>query len=237
MIKVVDINGIAHDIYNLPQGTEFDTLDLSGTRFEKLPDLSKIKVKGRINLSNCRFLASLEGLPEGFKKLDCHNCQSLTSFEGLAQGVEEIDCSGCSSLETFQGLPEGVKRIICRNCSKLHSFLGLPDSVEKLDCSACRYLAMYSLQNLPPNIKRLKCCYCDCLQTLEDVQPSIEEIDVTCCYQLKYIPDYFPNEKIKGLNNRMIVRYKQNWQEQQGNKKDNNFTLSNSFIFIKNLER
>ena len=106
-----DINGKIHSIYNIPEGTVFDNLDLSGMDFTELPDLSKCTIKGKLDLRNCSNLTSLKGLPEGLRELNCSSCKSLRSLEGCPESVEEIDLSECDSI-SLEGCPKGIKEIL-----------------------------------------------------------------------------------------------------------------------------
>ena len=99
-----DINGNLHNINNIPDGTVFDELDLSGMDFTELPDLSKCVIK----------------------KLIIRDCKNLTSLKNLPNYIKEIDCSGCSSLTSLEGCPKGVKRI---NCTCCHHLIYIPDYI------------------------------------------------------------------------------------------------------------
>ena len=95
-----DINGNLHSIYNIPEGTVFENLDVSGVDFTELPaSLAKCTVLGCFDCHDCAKLTSIKNLPKGIKKLDCHNCKRLLSLEGCHKDVEVVNCFECFGLK------------------------------------------------------------------------------------------------------------------------------------------
>jgi len=95
-----DINGNLHSIYNIPEGTVFENLDVSGVDFTELPaSLAKCTVLGCFDCHDCAKLTSIKNLPKGIKKLDCHNCKCLLSLEGCHKDVEVVNCFECFGLK------------------------------------------------------------------------------------------------------------------------------------------
>lgn len=83
-----------------------------------------------------------------------------------------------------------VKRnFICFGCKFLTSLKGCPQKVEKIICSHCP--SLISLEGCPKDVKSVCCLGCD---------------------NLKYIPDYIPDEVIKGLPKERIAECKANWR-------------------------
>lgn len=289
-----DINGKLHDIYNIPEGTVFKDLDLSGMNFTELPaSLANCTVKGRLICHGCTYLKSLKNLPKGVREVDCSYCDSLETLEGCTDSVETLICTHCNSLPSlkgcgknvkkidvscsisftsFDGCPENVKEINCNGCTALPSLKTCPRNVEVLNISRCTSLP--SLEGCPPNLRELYCYGCsftslkgcpenleklnivNCalLETLEGFPKSIKKVDISgckslpslkglhdeveeifCCNcsglitlegcpkdikkiycygcaNLKYIPDYIPDEVIEGLSKRKIAQLRANWR-------------------------
>ena len=114
-----DTDGNLHSIYNIPAGTVFDYLNLSGLDFTELPEvLSTCTVKS-LYLNNCTSLKSLKNCPKGVKRLEISGCTSLTSLKGCPDSVESIYCPFCTSLETLEGCSKNAKEISCYGCDKL----------------------------------------------------------------------------------------------------------------------
>ena len=87
-------------------------------------------------------------------------------------------------------------------CTSLVSLEGLADSVKRLYCSDCLFT---SLKGISKNIEEICCHACKRLTSLEGLPKGIRKINCTSCGNLKYIPDYIPNDIIKGLSKAEIA--------------------------------
>ena len=180
-----DINGNLYDIYNIPEGTVFDELDLSRMDFTELPkELATCTVK-RLNISGCTYWNSFKNFPKGLEYLDCRYT-GITSLEGCPKGLKKLDCS----------------------CTKIASLEGCSESVEDINCSST---SISSLKGCPENATHVNCSGCPDLETLEGCPKGIRAVFCYGCSNLKYIPAYIPNSSILGLSASKIAICKLNW--------------------------
>jgi len=191
-----DINGKLHDIYNIPEGTVFEDLDLSGMSFTELPaSLANCTVKGRLICNGCISLKSLKNLPEGVKEVDCSNCTALDTLEGCTDSVEAIVCRGCTSLQSLKGCGKNVKRVDVSYSTSFTSFEGCPEDVKEINCNGCT--ALPSLKTCPRNVEILNISRCTSLPSLEDCPPNLKEL---YCYGCSFSSLKGCSENLEKLN-------------------------------------
>jgi len=77
-------------------------------------------------------------------------------------------------------------------------------------CFGCKFLI--SLKGCPKEVEKIICSNCPSLISLEGCPKDVKEIDCFGCGNLKYIPDYIPDEVIKGLPKERIAECKANWR-------------------------
>ncbi len=104
--------------------------------------------------------------------------------------VRLLDCWG-ASITSLKGLPKGLKELVCSNTR------------------------ITSLEGLPQGLKELHCCSTS-ITSLEGVPRGIKEIWCFGCNNIKYIPDYIPDEVIAGLSEKKIAECKANWRKKHG---------------------
>lgn len=133
----------------LPEGYEIDGgVSLNNMKMTKLPNFSKIKVKGDFECS-CNMLSSLEGAPvEVLGDFICFK-SGLTSLKGAPLEVlGEFDCSH-NELASLEGAPLVVGSFYCRN-NRLTSLKGAPKKVKKI--FTCNENPLKSLEGKPLEI-------------------------------------------------------------------------------------
>ncbi len=158
-------DGKTYNLYNLPNGFVVKgDLDLSNRGLTELPDLSKVKVKGSLNLSGNE-LTSIEGLlPEVGKDINLNN-NKLTSLNGMPDKVNGyFSCSG-NKLTTLEGGPKKVNGgFDCRD-NQLTTLEGGPEKVGESYICAGNMLS--NLKGAPSEIKATFACYGNKLTSLE----------------------------------------------------------------------
>ena len=122
-------DGKVWDLFDLPEGFVIKgDLDLSGKGLEKLPDLSKVTVKGNFNCSRNQ-LTSLEGAPEKVGGDFYCFLNQLTSLEGAPEKVGgNFNCSH-NELTSLEGAPKEVGSDFDCYSNQLTSLKGAPKEV------------------------------------------------------------------------------------------------------------
>ncbi|OPZ77983.1 MAG: hypothetical protein BWY78_00790 [Alphaproteobacteria bacterium ADurb.Bin438] len=156
-IGLFDQDGKIHNVFNLPEGFVVKgNLDMSEMNLDVLPDLTKVKIMGDLNISfnnlkslkgcpdeiggslHCFYnkLESLEGAPSKIKKVfDC-SYNKLKNLEGSIKEVgSDYLCIG-NELETLKGAPLKVNGHFKCSKNKLESLEFAPEVVTRnFDCS------------------------------------------------------------------------------------------------------
>ncbi len=174
---VKDRHGVEHNLYDLPKNFVFDgDIDLSGSDFKELPDLSTITVTGSFSCKSCDNLITLKGAPEkvgGY--FLCNYCNNLTSLEGAPQEVGGyFFCNNCENLVSLKGAPKQVNNMFaCSDCNNLTSLEGAPQEVDgRFDCQDCNKLV--SLKGAPKVVVGdFICSYCENLTSLEGAPQKV----------------------------------------------------------------
>jgi len=180
---VKDIQGNVHDLRNIPEGTVFDTLDLSNMEIAELPaSLANCKAR-KIIVNGCDNFSSFKNLPQGLEIVYCESCNSLGTLEGLPKDLKELYCSGCQDLYSLKGCPPNLKVFKCFNCPKLRSLEGCPEGLEELNISGCE--SLLTLKGCPKSLKTLFCMDCTRLQFLTGLHEGLEHLCVRGCTSLK----------------------------------------------------
>ena len=203
-------DGKTYNLYELPDGFVIKgDLDLSYEDFEKLPDLSKVIVKGSFLCYACRNLISLDGAPkEVGGDFRCDGCGNLGSLEGAPEYVGgDFRCNSCENLDSLGGAPKEVGgnfycgdhndnltnlkgapkkvggKFICIECNHLTNLEGAPEYVGgDFDCSHCKNLT--SLEGAPKEVWRYFSCVGNKnLTSLVGISPVW--LDINCDNELK----------------------------------------------------
>jgi len=180
-----DIKGNLYDIYNIPEGTVFEELDLSRMDFTELPKVLSTCMVKRLNISGCTYWNSFKNFPKGLEYLDCRYT-GITSLKGCPEGLKNLDCS----------------------CTKIASLEGYPNSVEDINCSST---SITSLKGCSKNVIHVDCSGCTDLESLEGCSKGVKSVFCYGCSNLKYIPAYIPSSAILGLSASKIAICKLNW--------------------------
>lgn len=152
-IKLLGIfkqEGHYYDLYNLPKGFVYKgTLDLSGMKLTKLPDLSDIEVTGSF-ICRDNALTSLVGAPKKVGGSFFCNANKLTDLTGAPEYVGGNFYCTYSKLQTLQGSPKIVGGSFVCSGNNLETLKGAPQKVgENFDCS---YNKLQNLEYLPKDI-------------------------------------------------------------------------------------
>lgn len=131
------------ELASIGPGLVADTLDVSGTDIEEIPD--DIQVSLRLEANQCR---RLKRLPANLK-VGTLSLRECTSLESLPPGLEVsfLDVSGCPSLAS---LPDDIKvtgRLRVRDCPRLRSLPPSVATVSQLDIAGC-----LNITELPPSL-------------------------------------------------------------------------------------
>lgn len=186
------------------RGAPIEALAISGCT-QLGPDLSQLtgaKLSGRLDLTLCRGLTSLDGLRnQALTEVVAKDCDALTSLAGLrGTSLTRLDLRGCSALTSLaglEGLPltelllDGAKRLggdlravrgaplrvlSLRDCAKLSDLDGLQGapltSLELKDCDSL--LSVTALRGC--KLTRLDLSGCASLRSLDGLQgvPLVE---------------------------------------------------------------
>ena len=140
------------------------------------------------NCENCRFIKSLEGLPEEIDgDILCWGAKSLESMEGCPKKINgNINLNDCINLKSLKGMPtEGVKSIEMYNCWALESLEGMPKEVNFMSISHANKLK--SLKGMPESIKfNLYITACEGITNIKDMAKVVNgKIDLSWLKNLK----------------------------------------------------
>lgn len=163
----------------LPKGYEIDGgVYLNKMKMTKLPDFSKIKVKGDFECSD-NMLSSLEGAPlEVGGDFFCSQC-GLKSLIGMPLEVgRSFSCYG-NDLSSLEGGPKKVGQNFHCGGNKLQDLCGAPDKI--LGNFNCSHNELKTLKGAPLEVGgEFRCGYNE-LQTLEGA-PKKVGIHFICYY-------------------------------------------------------
>jgi len=137
-----------------------------------LPDLSSLENVRFLEVTQCRFLTSLQSLPPNLRELNCSLNYQLTSLPELPPNLQHLQCD-YNRLSSLPELPPNLVNLLCSN-NQLSSLPELPSNLEYLICNnnqltslpelppnlvnlICDNNQLTSLPELPPNLKHLKC--------------------------------------------------------------------------------
>ncbi len=142
-------NGKFYNLFNLPKNFVIEKdIDISGSGFEELPDLSTITIKGSFNCSRNK-LKSLKGAPRVVEgNFDCsYNNNSLSSLKGAPEIVNgDFDCNQ-TGLITLEGAPKSVGGDFSCYANQLETLRGAPQYVGGyFSCQCCN---LNSLEGSP----------------------------------------------------------------------------------------
>ena len=176
--KVLGIDEINEILKILPKGYEIDgDVVIRGEKIRKLPDFSKIKVRGDFN---CGFieLTTLEGAPsEVGGNFDC-GTNKLTTLNGAPRYVAGgFDCSR-NRLISLEGAPSKVGRFFYCYHNQLTSLKGAPKDVGS--GFVCSYNQLTTLEGAPRYVAGGFDCSRNRLISLEGA-PSEVGGNFDCC--------------------------------------------------------
>jgi hypothetical protein len=143
-------DGRYYDLYNLPKGFVYKgTLDLSGMKLTKLPDLSEIEVTGSF-ICRDNSLTSLIGSPKIVRGSFFCNSNKLTDLIGAPEYVGENFYCTYNKLTTLVGATQNIGGSFVCLGNKIKTLKGAPQKVGKnFDCS---YNLLKNLEYLPEEI-------------------------------------------------------------------------------------
>ncbi len=181
-----DTQGRIHDFFNLPEGIEFNHLDVSRLDITEFPAaLATCTVKGDFSCYHNK-ITSFKNSPEVKGRIIAFHNKYLNSLAGMKEGVKEVDLSYCPSLPAITGIPEGVEDVGVDKCPLLPSIKDLPQSVKFLSCDDCTFT---SLEGISPRIKK-----------------------IYCSKAIKVIPDFVPYEAMVHFDKKDFELGKARWR-------------------------
>ncbi|RDX71520.1 Protein SUPPRESSOR OF npr1-1, CONSTITUTIVE 1, partial [Mucuna pruriens] len=141
------------------------SLYLGGSNIKRLPSsIKNLMQLLHLEVSNCKEIQTIPGLPLFLETLDVEYCTSLLTLPKLPSFLQTLNAQSCISLQTLPELPPFLKTLNSRYCKSLQNLPELPMFLETLNAQSCTLLK--TLPELPPFLKYLNVKDCESLKTV-----------------------------------------------------------------------
>lgn len=221
-----DVNGVLHSIFDIPEGTVFDILNLRNTNISCLPH--KLVVNNSIDLSGTNISALPNDLVVNGNMYLRNVCISYLP-DNFCVG-RALFC-GFSEIKEFpKGLKVGTDFDL--SYAKIKS---LPDD---LQVGRSLFLNNSNISELPENL-----CVKGTLDLSESKitelpdKLSAEAIIVRRCNDLAYISPQIPSDKIIGLDEMLIDRMKSDYEQLHSYNKNFSLNMPTLVSYYKDNQR
>lgn len=221
-------DGETYNLYDLPDGFVIKgDLNISGRGLTKLPDLSKVIVKGDFDCHD-NALTTLEGAPQKVSGDFICSDNYLTTLKGAPQIIGKGFYCSRNRLTSLEGAPQKVGGdFYCRH-NQLETLIGSPQRVDG-DFN-CEDNELYTLEGAPLKIDGDFSCLDNELETLAGLPKLRGDKKLTCdiaigdkynlnsaykyVYSDKYEIEYekleeYPAFKVEAAKSRIAARKRQ----------------------------
>ncbi|XP_028778376.1 TMV resistance protein N-like [Neltuma alba] len=149
-----------------------ESLSLKGScTLTELPDnIKHLSRLHSLDVSGCRYLQSLPGLPPSIEELHANSCTSLKTLQFLQSPLLADEITLGSALRSSPSYPQNLRDLFLGGCKQLCE---LPESIGSLSSLSSLDLSGTMVVSLPASIKYLS---------------NLKEIRLTNCTRLRSLP-------------------------------------------------